>query len=92
LHLRALAGLPRLDHHLVRRLEHQLLARAEHVVVEVALPGQPDAATDDRKLAGQAIDAHRLARVHDEGSGLACVQLRLHHQSPVCQRTVFAAP
>jgi hypothetical protein len=92
LHQRAFAGLPRFDHHLVRRLEHQPVAGVQHVVVEVALPGQPDAAADDRKLAGQAIDAHRFARMHDEGSGLACVQLRLHHQSPVCQRTAFAAP
>jgi hypothetical protein len=92
LHQRPLAGLPRLDDHLVRRFQHQPFAGLEHVVVGVALAGQPDAAADDREFTGQAIDADGLAPVHDEGSGLACVQLRLHHQSPVCPSSPFAAP
>jgi hypothetical protein len=92
LHQRALAGLPRLDDDLVRRFQHQPFAGLQHMVVDVALAGQPDTAADDREFTGQAIDANRLAPLHDKGSGLACVQLRLHHQSPVCPCNPFAAP
>jgi hypothetical protein len=89
---RRLVAAPRLDDHVVGRLQHDALAGGEHVIVEIAAPRQPDAALQHGELAAGVFDAQRLAEDALDGAAGQCIELRIHHQSPVRGERPTRAP
>jgi hypothetical protein len=99
-----LAGAGRFDDRAFVDPEADLLARLDEVVAQVAVAGQPDATAEHRELAAEPIETHRfgggnaqqftIARVGHrrwqlEGPAMKHLELRIHHQSPVCDVAII---
>jgi hypothetical protein len=72
----------RLDHAVLADRQAHALAGFEHEVAEVVVARQPDAAFDHREFTAEAAELQRLTS--RQAQCAVPIELRIHHQSPVC--------
>jgi hypothetical protein len=93
LHDRGAVAFPGFDHCTLGPVDCDARAALEHMVVQVAMAGQPDAAGEHRQFTCTVADGGRAARgeAHRGGGGRDRVGLRIHHQSPSEQASIFVS-
>jgi hypothetical protein len=93
LHDRGAVTFPGFDHRALGPVDRNARAALEHMVVQVAMAGQPDAAGEHRQFTCTVADEGRAARgeAHRGSRGRDRVGLRIHHQSPCEQASIFVA-
>jgi hypothetical protein len=93
LHDRGAVAFPGFDHRALGPVDRDARATPEHMVIQLAMAGQPDAAGEHRQFTRTVADEGRAARgeAHRGNRGRDRVGLRIHHQSPGEQASIFVA-